>query len=395
MVSAQTYDNSGTYLINMAIPSPDGDDLTNEYFEFYGTPDAVVPSDLYFIMIEGDGESGKTDMGKVKEVIQLGDGTRTFGSNGILAIVSNYTDFTGPKTTNPFTSKISSDATIITVELTGAENFDVTSSSSSAVASKSPDIGYDGNMGDQSNTFMLVKASSDPNGDDIDEDNDGVIDASVTNGSEHLTWTIYDSFSALDADDFVAGDETGEYGYGQIVFCRNYDGNESNFKTTTGATIVGMGNSNTNYHGRVYNSTGYTASDWVVASMSSSWVFSTVSNKVSPNDILKGYTLEDDLFGELNVYTKTDGSDETLPTAETITSNELVIDKEDIIAYPLPMKNTLTITGVDVDQATVVNLNGVVVATGADTIDVADLASGTYILKITSNQMTTSTLIVK
>ena len=34
-------------------------------------------------------------MGKVKEPIKLGDGTRTFGANGIFSIVSDYNLFDG------------------------------------------------------------------------------------------------------------------------------------------------------------------------------------------------------------------------------------------------------------------------------------------------------------
>jgi hypothetical protein len=57
---SQAFDNiptgSGMY-INKLIASPSGSDLTNEYLEIRGTADAVVPSDLYFITIEGDGNS--------------------------------------------------------------------------------------------------------------------------------------------------------------------------------------------------------------------------------------------------------------------------------------------------------------------------------------------------
>ena len=51
-VSGQTFDGipTGTgYYINKAIPSPSGNDLTNEYFEIRGTTNEVVPSDLYLI----------------------------------------------------------------------------------------------------------------------------------------------------------------------------------------------------------------------------------------------------------------------------------------------------------------------------------------------------------
>ena len=69
---AQTFDNittgTGIY-INKLLPSPSGDDLTNEYIEIRGTANAIVPSDLYLISIEGDGNS--SSRGKVSEAIYL------------------------------------------------------------------------------------------------------------------------------------------------------------------------------------------------------------------------------------------------------------------------------------------------------------------------------------
>ena len=84
-LTAQTFDNIPTgsgYYINKLITSPSGPDLTNEYLEVRGTPNAVIPSDLYLISIEGDGNS--SSLGQVEEAIQLGDGVRTFGANGIV-----------------------------------------------------------------------------------------------------------------------------------------------------------------------------------------------------------------------------------------------------------------------------------------------------------------------
>ena len=158
---SQMFDNiptgTGIY-INKLIPSPSGSDLTNEYLEIRGTANAVVPSDLYLISIEGDGNS--SSRGKVSEAIQLGDGTRTFGANGILAIITNYTNSDdNTLTPSPYLSIISSDATVIEIALTGTN---VTSSSSSAVDTKMPDIGYDGNFIDATATYMIVSASANP-----------------------------------------------------------------------------------------------------------------------------------------------------------------------------------------------------------------------------------------
>jgi len=65
-------------------------------------------------------------------------------------------------------------------------------------------------------------------------------------------------------------------------------------------------------------------------------------------------------------------------------------------AYPVPMVNTLTIGGVDVESATIYSIIGTVVATGTQSINVEHLTSGVYILKvITSSGRTLSTKIVK
>ncbi|WP_088324641.1 hypothetical protein [Polaribacter tangerinus] len=199
---AQTFDNIPTgkgYYINKLIVNPSGDDLTNEYIEIRGPKGAIIPSNLYLISIEGDGESGKTNMGKVDEALQLGDGNRTFGTNGIVAVVCNYTDEnTNVKTNNPYSTFISTDATVITIELTGN---DVTGSSSSNTSTKTPDIGYDGNFLDPSATYMLITSDANPDARNIDTSpQDGIIDAT----GDHITqnWVLYDSVSYLDDDDF-------------------------------------------------------------------------------------------------------------------------------------------------------------------------------------------------
>ena len=201
------------YYINKLIPSPSGNDLTNEYIEIRGGADEVVPNDLYLIVIEGDGES--SSLGKVAEAIKLGDGSLKFGSNGILVLIANYTDEnTSVKTTSPYTTLIDSDATVLAIELSGS---DVTSSSSSAVSTKTPDIGYDGNLSDETATYMLVSSNSSPKSKYIDGPSsgqglaaDGVIDSS----GDHTSWILYDSYSILD-------DDGSEYAAGLDIFTSN------------------------------------------------------------------------------------------------------------------------------------------------------------------------------
>ena len=109
---------------------------------------------MIWIHVEGDGELVKlTEIVGVDEIFLLGDRVRTFGSNGILVIVINYTNRAkGIKKVHPYSVVISSEAIVITIQLEGE---DVTSSSSSEV----PDIGCDGNIEDVNTTYMLIQSS--------------------------------------------------------------------------------------------------------------------------------------------------------------------------------------------------------------------------------------------
>jgi hypothetical protein len=387
---AQTFDNiptgTGIY-INKLIPSPSGADLTNEYIEIRGTASAVVPSDLYFISIEGDGNS--SSRGKVSESIQLGDGTRTFGANGMLVIITNYTetDNGNTLTESPYKSVISSDATVIEIALTGT---DVSSSSSSAVDTKTPDIGYDGNLIDATATYMLVSASSDPKGLRIDgtsdsSDADGVINAT----GDHTSWTLYDSITYADDDDVDDG-ENGEYCYGQIVYIQDHAAFSSHHKITTSAFVVDFATtSDANYILRQGTKTGYTADDWVVSANGSNssvpnWILSTSSSKVYPDEF-SGWEGIKEVYGQLN------------PTAASLSIDDVFSSK--ISIYPNPANEFIqistdeTITGVEVYNLIgkkVISLSNLL----ENRLDVSNLSKGIYVLKVMSNDLVGSRKII-
>ncbi|WP_299056712.1 T9SS type A sorting domain-containing protein [uncultured Polaribacter sp.] len=314
---SQTFDNMSTgsgYYINKIIPSPSGDDMTREYYEFRGTPNAIIPSNLYFVSVEGDGEGTKTNMGKVDEAMQLGDGTRTFGSNGLLVVVANYTDADdGTITNNLYAPIISSGTTVLTTMITGAIGSDISGNSSSDFGSANPDIGWDGNFADPSATYMLITANSNPDGVDFDDDNDGIIDAA----GDHIddNWVLYDSVSYLDDDDFASTSDQGEFGYGQIVFAQKYstDGtgggialnNASEFRITTSATIINHDStSDVSYLFRQGTKTGYTTNDWVGAANGSTsypdWNITGTNSKIN-RTYFKGFQFNTDIFyGQIN-----------------------------------------------------------------------------------------------
>jgi hypothetical protein len=368
------------YYINKLIPSPSGNDLTNEYIEIRGGADEVVPNDLYLIVIEGDGES--SSLGKVAEAINLGDGSLKFGSNGILVLIANYTDEnTSVKTTSPYTTLIDSDATVLAIELSGS---DVSSSSSSAVSTKTPDIGYDGNLSDETATYMLVSSNSSPKSKYIDGPSsgqglaaDGVIDSS----GDHTSWILYDSYSILD-------DDGSEYGYGQIIFVEDSNSGGT-INTTTSATVVNFDTTNSpNMVLRQGTNTGYTiASDWVAASKGGGsgpqWQFSGTGGRVQP-DAFGGW---DDLYlyyGKVN------------PTAQTLSVSDF--SSNGISAYPNPTEGMVHISGKEsVDAIRVFNISGQLIkeVTNANLIDISSQRSGLYMIEIEDEGKTSVAKLIK
>lgn len=384
---SQSFDNiptgTGMY-INKLIISPNGADLTNEYIEIRGTANTVVPSDLYLISIEGDGNS--SSRGKVSESIQLGDGTRTFGSTGILAITCNYTDTDDSVVTeSPYVSVISSGATVIEIALEGG---DVTSSSSSAVTNITPDIGYDGNFIDATGSYMLVTASSDPKGVRID----GTTDASDADGNinatgDHTSWVLYDSIAYMDDND--EGSE--EYGYAQVIFAQNYATNSAVQNTTASALVLDFASSSDiNYFLRQGTNSGHTANDWIAAangggSVAPNWIFSGTTEKVMPTQFLD-YQMPDSIYGDLN------------PTAASLSVEKLFESKMSL--YPNPVVNLLNIdTMAQIDAVEVYNVIGRRVLSISslinNTLDVSTLSKGVYLIKISGENAITSMKFVK
>ena len=176
LVSAQYYiseivvsppNNSGLYndytntpLVQDFEYAPDD---TLEYFEFRGTPGATIPADIYFIAIDGDDENP----GRIQDAVELSG--LTFGSNGILVIVSNLTfdtgsldsdgitDISGVTMTNPYATDLAtSSASVETLEFTGvpawvdegAGHFEL-----DKINGVSSIRGYDGSIIDQSATY--------------------------------------------------------------------------------------------------------------------------------------------------------------------------------------------------------------------------------------------------
>ena len=367
------------YYINKLIPSPSGGDLSAEYIEIRGTANEIIPSDLYLIVIEGDGESGS--LGKVTEAISLGDGTRSFGSNGVFAIVSNYQELgTSTTFTNGYAALIDQAATVLVIELSGTDS-DGDRNDSGDVSTKTPDIGYDGNLSDGTATYMLVSSTSNPKNVRIDGATTAEADGIIDNTGDHTSWTLYDSYSFLD-------DDGNEYAYGQIIFVED-SAILGTINTTTSATVVNFDIiSEPTMVLRQGTNTGYTiASDWVAACKGSGggpqWQFSGTGGNVQP-DAFVGW---DDLYlyyGKVN------------PTALTLSISDF--SSNGISAYPNPTEGMVHISGKEsVDAIRVFNISGQLIkeVTNANLIDISSQRSGLYMIEIEDEGKTSVAKLIK
>ena len=367
------------YYINKLIPSPAGGDLSAEYIEIRGTANEVIPSDLYLIVIEGDGESGS--LGKVTEAISLGDGTRSFGSNGIFAIVSNYQELgTSTTFTNGYAALIDQAATVLVIELSGTDA-DGDRNDSGDVSTKTPDIGYDGNLSDGTATYMLISSASNPKNDRVDgattADADGIIDPT----GDHTSWILYDSYSFVD-------DDGSEYAYGQIIFVED-SSITGPIKTTTSATVVNFDiSSEQTYVIRQGTNTGYTIqSDWVAACKGSGggpqWEFSNTNGKVQPVEF-KGWEDLYMYYGKVN------------PTALTLSVSDF--SSIGISVYPNPTESVIYISGKEsVDAIRLINISGQLIkeVKNANTLDLSGQRNGLYMIEIENEGSTTTGKLIK
>ena len=362
---SQTFDNiptgSGIY-INKLIISPNGGDLTRELIEIRGTPNAIIPSDLWFLVVEGDPNAG--NYGKVTDEMNIGDGVRTFGANGIFAIVCNYTDEnTLVKTTNPYGALMDSDANVLVIELTGN---DVNGGSNSNTSTQTPDIGYDGNFADATGSFMLI-SGSDPDGVVLDADLDGNIDST----GDHTSWVLYDSVAFMD-DDLENGGI--ERAYAQIVFAQENSTIGASQTATASANVIDF-NWNTDAHiiFRQGTNTGYTTDDWVIGDTSGDypdWEMDTETLPVAFVD----WTGLNTVYGALN------------PTASTLSVEKVLASKFKI--YPNPASDYIQIesNNVQITSVEMYSILGKKVVSQKkltnNRLDVSNLTSGVYFMKV-------------
>jgi predicted extracellular nuclease len=230
---------AGPFFINEILVNPPSTDNGFEYLEIRGTPNATVPSDLYFVAIEGDG----TNAGVVDVVWQISANASTVGSNGFI-VRRDSTNWS-----------VDAGATTVTLDF-------------------SPDIE------NGSNTYLLIQATGMnvpvAGSTDIDSNNDGTIDG-----------TVYSSWTVLDSVGIIEDDGASNFAYAALAF-RHSSGTGTN---PTG-TVTTVGSYNADYLMRQGSSTGSTAGDWVAADVAGSGVSLTIDGTNSVPSSFGGEALD-------------------------------------------------------------------------------------------------------
>lgn len=239
---------SQNLVISEIFVNPSGTDSPHEYIELRGDPGATIAADTYLIQVEGD----STDPGDIESngnatngctvnndgvtpcpqggIISLGG--VVIGSNGFVVILTTGNDYI----VDPRATKL----------------MDVT----------------DGDLEGQSHSFLLINTNGNgapSSSDDIDDDNNGEIDAAFTN-----IWTILDGISFIDDDA-----STGEGAYGNVIFVESA---AEPLMIHPAASTVITTSTQYDYAARIGNSTGSVANndasvnavDWVGSDIPSS-----------------------------------------------------------------------------------------------------------------------------
>lgn len=207
-----------------------GDDNTEQYVELRGTPSSSLAQGTYLVVVESEKGFNNSE-GKIHGIFDLSG--QAFGSNGFLVLLPMDSPFTPDPAANTLQS---------TEEAFGGLPGDIYQDSHPL--SDRIDFQY------ASNTFFLIETDVAPQlGDDVDADSDGLIDPDGIVSD----WTILDSISTM------WGLNDGN-GYGEIVFVDTGDF-DPEVTVAAGTTVVEV--DGTGYVGRIGNSVGSAATDWV------------------------------------------------------------------------------------------------------------------------------------
>ncbi len=219
-----------------------GSQDTDQYFELRGEPNETLDPGTYLLVVN-DRDSVIVGPGQVEAIFDLSG--QQFGSNGFLVLQQ----FNSPHSLSGGLVVGGPAPTVLTSATTGWSGLPGDIFTSLDGRGRIENI-----LG--SSTYFLIQSDVAPNlGDDIDANDDGVIDPT----GPAQTWDVLDSIS------LHHGTFQGPVAYGQIVFVEQLGTTNPVVIAPSGAELIytpGYG-----YAGRIGDSTGHTADDWVVGTV--------------------------------------------------------------------------------------------------------------------------------
>jgi hypothetical protein len=242
----------GSLYLNEILFDPPATTLANEsvreYVELRGAPAALIPANTFLLVVESNttAPSGpQPNPGDVRNIFELGG--KVLGSNGYAVLLQNNSLFAG--------SVDPGAAVYANVIGNGFGNAAAGGGGSSIGHRADPDL--NNNIKDTAVAFFLVQVDILASGaglptllTDLDTNNDGIPEPQAG-------WTILDSVGILDS-------EATDFGYGAIVFRRNQNATVNPGANIVEATTV-QGPFTADYVGRIGDSTGSGAGDWVAS----------------------------------------------------------------------------------------------------------------------------------
>ena len=363
-LSAQLYINEIMVQPPSSSTSPKQDN--EELIEIRGAAGATIADNTYLIQVEGD-SSDPGDMesgGSQGGIIDLSG--KVLGSNGTLVILT---------TGHPYT--VSSETTVL---------LDVT----------------DGNLEDPSNNFFLINTNGNSVEDDggstgnptsrsaphsnhdLDENNDGIIDAKFTDA-----WTFMDGISILK-------DSSTMYAYAEVIFARTTSG--KTIKKSTTATLVDTSNQQFRYFARIGNSTGYKAGEVADAD----WVGGTVNSGDNPNNADSDYwSFGSSSSGVRALPEEWEGyilNHLGAPNADSVLSINTLENPNSFVLYPNPTDGIVHIKGKEsVDAIRLFNISGQIIKelTNTSSLDISSQRRGLYMIEIEDEGKTSVAKLIK
>ena len=238
----------GFYINELVLDPLFGDTDTMQFVEIRGDDNGVLPENAYFVVVNDT----NFNAGRIEQVFDLSN--QPLGSNGFLTLLQQG---------NPY--QVDAGSTALVSEAEGFGGLPIFSD-----ISQTSD-----NISTGSNSYFLIESALAPQpGADIDADNNGQVDDSVSSD-----WTVLDSVSV---HEWVTG---GDQAYGQILLVEEGLGVPDPLEVPPGAEIVvgeGYG-----YAARIGDSLGHSAKDWV---------FGTVKDEATGSEPFR-LGLEDGILG--------------------------------------------------------------------------------------------------